>query len=73
MKTNCKFVVAETKFIGQIIDYKGIRANPEKARAIRDFPVPSNKELRKFFRIVNYLGKFAPLLADKTHLVRQLL
>ena len=70
----CEFEVTETKFIGHIIDHKGIRADPEKTRAIRDFPVPSNRrELKRFFGIVNYLGKFTPLLADRTHLLRQLL
>ena len=42
-------------------------------RAIRNFPVASNrKDLRRFFGIVNYLEKF-PLLSDKTHLFHQLL
>ena len=36
--------------------------------------MPSNrKELRRFFEIVNYLGKFTPLLANRTHLLCQLL
>ena len=58
----CKFEVTETKFIGHIIYHKGIRAHPEKTKAIRDFPVPSNrKELKRFFGIVNYLEKFPSL------------
>ena len=50
----CEFEVTISKFIGHIIDYERIRSDPEKTRAIRDFPVLSNrKELRRFFEIVN--------------------
>ena len=40
----CEFKVMKTKFIGHIIDYEGIRADPEKTRAVRDFPMPTNRK-----------------------------
>ena len=70
----CEFRTNKVKFLGHVIDGEGIRADPEKTRAVRDFPTPTNRtELKRFFGVVNYLGKFTPLLADKTHNLRQLL
>ena len=72
-KDRSEFEVAEAKCMGHIINYKMIGADSEKARAIRDFPVFSNRKKLRFFKIVNYLRKFTPLLADKNHQLRQLL
>ena len=35
----CEFEVTKAKCIGYIIDHKGIREDPEKTRAARNFPV----------------------------------
>lgn len=73
-RDKCEFDVKEVKFVGHVINGDGVQADPAKTTAIRDFPTPSNKkELRRFFGIVNYLGKFSPLIASKTASLRQLL
>ena len=55
----CEFEVSETKLISHIIDRKGIIANPDKTRAIKDFSVHLNrKELKRFFGIVNKLRRY---------------
>jgi transposase InsO family protein len=70
----CAFSQNEIKFLGHIISAEGIKADPEKTTAIEKYPVPGNKkELRRFFGIVNYLGKFSPLIANNTSKLRPLL
>ena len=70
----CEFGVQETTFLGHVIDCRGIRADPEKTKAIIEFPTPSSKkDLRRFFGIVNYLGKFSPKLSESTSHLRKLL
>ena len=70
----CQFNVPEVVFLGHIISSKGIKADPDKTNAITNFKTPTNrKELRRFFGIMNYLGKFSPTLAQDTHHLRLLL
>jgi transposase InsO family protein len=70
----CEFNRREVKFLGHIIDQSGIKADPAKTKAIVEFAAPSNKkELRRFFGMVNYLGKFTPMLAEGSQCLRQLL
>ena len=70
----CEFNRTSVKFLGHVIDGAGIHVDPEKTRAIVQYASPTNrKELRRFFGIINYLGKFSASLADDTHQLRQLL
>ena len=70
----CEFRKQEVKFLGHLINGQGIHVDPEKTRAIREFDAPTNKkELRRFFGMINYLGKFSPTLAQDTTVLRQLL
>ena len=60
-----KFFKSESHIFGHVIDAEGIHADPEKIIAIHEFPVPKKtKDLKRFFVMVNYLGKFLPRLAD---------
>jgi len=73
-ESKCEFARTEVKFLGHIINSQGIHADPEKTKAIKDFPTPTNKkELRRFFGMVNYLGKFSPQIASTSESLRQLL
>jgi hypothetical protein len=70
----CVFSKPEVKFLGHIINNEGIHVDPEKTKAITEFAAPKNrKELRRFFGIVNYIGKFTATLAEDTSALRQLL
>ena len=70
----CEFFKSQVTFLGHIIDESGIRADPEKVKAIAQFPAPrSRKDLKRFFGMVNYLGKFSSTLADDTVHLRSLL
>ena len=70
----CEFNKSEIKFLGHLISAAGIKADPEKTKAIKNFPTPNNRqELRRFFGIVNYLGKFSGSIAENSGKLRQLL
>lgn len=70
----CEFDKSEIRFLGHIIDKEGIHADPEKTKAIREFAVPKDKKgLRRFFGMVNYLGKFTATLAQDSSSLRMLL
>ena len=50
----CKFNKRSVKFLGHIIDKEGIKADPDKVRAITSFDAPENrKEPQRFFGIIN--------------------
>ena len=62
------------RFLGHIVDAQGVHADPEKTRAIAQFPAPSTAtELQRFFGMVNQQGKVIPRLADLNEPLRQLL
>lgn len=55
----CKFFQTEVVFLGFIISASGIKTNPEKVKAILDFPKPETlKELRSFLGLSGYYRRF---------------
>ena len=51
------------KFLGHIIDGKGIHIDPEKVKAINNYPQPTNvTELQRLMGMLNQLAKFTPNL-----------
>ena len=59
----CEFSQGRMRFLGHIVDAQGVHADPEKTRAIAQFPAPSTAtELQRFFGMVNQQGKFIPRL-----------
>ena len=74
LNDKCEFSQQRVKFLGHIIDETGVKVDPNKTRAIREFPAPRNvKELQRFMGMVNQVGKFIPGLADMNEPLRQLL
>lgn len=70
----CLFGVESVKFLGYIIDKRGIRADPEKTSAILQMEPPKTvTELRRFMGMVNQLGKFSSTLAETSRPLRELL
>ncbi len=64
----------EVKFAGYILSDKGVRVDPDKLKAIRDFPEPTNvTQLRSFLGLATQLGKFMPDLTQATIPLRALL
>ena len=69
MKLNlakCTFGVSAGKFLGFIVNYRGIEANLEKIKAVLDMPPPSNiKEVQRLTRRIAALSRFMSKASDK--------
>ena len=62
------------KFLGHLIDARGIQADPEKTSAILKMEPPHNiMELRRLMGMVNQLGKFSHRLAEISQPLHELL
>ena len=64
----------QVEFLGYIISKAGIRANPTKIGEILDLPPPRNqKQLRRFFGIMQYQSRFLPTYTQEVAPLRTLL
>ena len=64
----------EVTFMGHVITKDGLKSDPVKMQAIRDFPVPRKiDELRRFLGMVNYMSKFLPQATNVLHPLYNLL
>jgi len=62
------------RFLGHIIDEKGIHPDPDKIKAIQQAPTPNNVgDMRRFLGMANQMIKFTPNLAEVTKPLRDLL
>ena len=58
-REKCEFLEDEVNFLGYRLNKNGLQPQPEKLRAIKDAPKPSNiNELRAYLGLVNYYAKF---------------
>ncbi len=49
----------ETIFLGHLVGQDGIKPDPAKVKAVKDWPVLTNvKEVRSFLGLTNYFRKF---------------
>ena len=61
----CEFSKFQTTFLGHIISAEGIKPDPEKIQAIRDFNTPKNKkQLQGFLGTVNFSAKFSKNISE---------
>ena len=69
MKLNpakCAFGVSTGKFLGFIVNNRGIEANPDKIKAVLDMPPPlSIKEVQRLIRRIAALSRFVSRASDK--------
>ncbi|CAK1596186.1 unnamed protein product [Parnassius mnemosyne] len=57
----CEFICKEIKMLGYIISTEGIKTDPDKIRAIQEFPAPKKiKQLRAFLGLCNFYRRFIP-------------
>ncbi|RXN21973.1 Transposon Ty3-G Gag-Pol poly [Labeo rohita] len=69
----CKFRLSEVNYVGHIFTSKGLRPDPEKAKAITEMQPPDNvTALQRFLGMINYLGKFIPNLSELSAPLREL-
>ena len=69
MKLNpakCAFGVSAGKFLGFIVNHRGIEANPDKIKAVLDMPSPSGiKEVQRLTERIATLSRFESRASDK--------
>jgi len=71
-----RFCQSSMKFLGYIVDERGVRVDPDKIAAIRDFPRPTTvKEVRRFIGMAGYyrrfVANFSKLSTPLTDLVKK--
>jgi len=70
----CIFCADEIPVLGCFVGVNGVRLDPEKIKAISEWPVPSSvKDLRKFLGLANYLHKYTKNHAHLVHPLTNLL
>ena len=62
----CSFEVSTGKFLGFIVNHRGIEANPNKIKVVLDMPSPSGiKEVQRLTGRIATLGRFVSRASDK--------
>ena len=70
----CQFGVNSMKYLGFIVDSSGVRPDPDKVKAIKEYPTPKSiTDIRRWMGMVNQLSKFIPNLSDKIKPLREFL
>ena len=73
-KEKCVYAQPELRFLGHIVDAKGIRVDPSKVSAIRELRAPTNvQELKRALGMINYMSKYIPDMATVIQLCIRLL
>lgn len=55
----CHFFRKQLKYLGHVIDEHGLRSDPDKVKAIVDFPTPTcRKDLKRFLGTASYYRRF---------------
>lgn len=69
----CKFARSEVEYLGHIVSKEGVKVDPAKVKAVRNFPIPKKMEhIRSFLGIAGYYRKFIDQFADIVHVLTQL-
>jgi hypothetical protein len=73
---NCEFYQKEVKYLGLIIGSEGIKMDPEKIAAVRDWPVPAKVcNVRSFMGFANFYRRlirgYSEVIRPLTRLTRK--
>ena len=61
----CKLFHTEVEYLGRIVSSDGIQADPEKIRAIQEWPVPTTvREIKAFIGFCSYYREFIPQFSE---------
>ena len=69
----CQVKKAKVKYVGHMVTSEGLKADPDKLRAVAEMPPPTDKEgVRRFLGFIQYLAKFIPNLSQVDAPLREL-
>lgn len=61
----CQFASNEVDYLGHKISDQGVKPDPRKIQAVKDYPQPSNaKDIRAYLGLIGYYRKFIPHFAE---------
>ena len=73
-KEKVKLRSKEVQFMGHVISQKGLKADPEKIKAVEEMPTPTDVAGgRRFIGFTNYLSKLLPRLSEVSEPLRKLM
>lgn len=73
-KEKCRFGSNEIKFLEHKITSNGFFPDENKILAIKNFPIPQNKnDVQRFLGMITYVDRFIPNLSNKNYPLRELL
>lgn len=73
-EAKCEFFQDSVKYLGQVVDQKGIRMDEEGVTAVKSAPEPTNKdELRSFLGLVSHYRRFIKDVSTKCAPLNRLL
>lgn len=62
-----EFMCKEVAYLGHIVSNEGVKPNPAKIEAVKNFPIPkTQKEIKQFLGLLGYYRKFIPNFAKLT-------
>ena len=57
--SKCDLLKTKVQYLGYVVSADGIKIDPRKTQAVRDFPVPKNvRSLREFLGLTSYYRRF---------------
>ena len=57
--SKCEFLRSEVTYLGHVVSEAGIRTDPEKTKAVKNWPVPKNvKQVRAYLGFTGYYRRF---------------
>ena len=73
-RSKCVFLLPSVDYLGHTITAEGLKPNEKKVQAIKSAPRPADvTQLRSFWGLVNYYGKFLPHMSSVLAPLYQLL
>jgi hypothetical protein len=70
----CEFLKIEISYLGHVVTSEGVRPDPEKIKAIINFPTPKNAtDIISFLGLAGYYRKFIPQFSNITKPLNDLL
>jgi hypothetical protein len=72
--SKCVLAKPQVEYLGYIVSRDGIKASPDKTKAVRNYPVPkTTKEVRSFLGLASFYRRSVPKFAQIAKLLTELL